>query len=252
MYIVCHGQNHYCGGTDLGRKYLVQHPRVPEEFLLSVNAGMYMYTCSNVFEYLFIHKCICCDYIPNLSDIKGQFTIRHKNARIGSKDRLGSFLHSSALCSCIWARKSWIALRKLDETHTPLHHILISQSAQSVVAPMQCGPYVHAVCTYMCVCAAIIPGIPFIGYLRYYHHMWQRHYKASPYLSLDNVMSNYIASETGLPDQMDEHNRDSNDTQSTAIDQIPRKVHRMIHYLVVGAMYILTRVHSYNFILYTS
>ena len=40
MYVVCHGQNHYCGGTDLGRKYFVQHPRVPEEFLLSVNAGM--------------------------------------------------------------------------------------------------------------------------------------------------------------------------------------------------------------------
>ena len=39
-----------------------------------------------------------------------------------------------------------------------------------------------------------------------------------PYLSLDNVtMSNYIASETGLPDQMDEHNRDSNDTQSATL-----------------------------------
>ena len=50
-------------------------------------------------------------------------------------------------------------------------------------------------------------------------------YKASPYLSLDNVtMSNYIASETGLPDQMDDHNGD-NDMPSTAFDQIPRKVH---------------------------
>ena len=57
-------------------------------------------------------------------------------------------------------------------------------------------------------------------------------YKASPYLSLDNVtMSNYIASETGLPDQMDDHNGDNN-TPSTTFDQIPRKVrvYRMIIY----------------------
>ena len=82
MYIVCHGQNHYCGGTDLGRKYLVQHPRVPEEFLLSVNAGMYMYTCSNVLEYLFIHDVSAVTtYQTFLILNKGQFTIRCKAPR---------------------------------------------------------------------------------------------------------------------------------------------------------------------------
>ena len=39
MYVVCHGQNHYCGGTSLGKKYWTQHPHVPEEFLLAVNVG---------------------------------------------------------------------------------------------------------------------------------------------------------------------------------------------------------------------
>ena len=52
-------------------------------------------------------------------------------------------------------------------------------------------------------------------------------YKASPYLSLDNVtISNYIASETtcSIPDQMDDNNGDSSDIQHTTFDQIPRKV----------------------------
>lgn len=50
-------------------------------------------------------------------------------------------------------------------------------------------------------------------------------YKASPYLSLDNVtISNYIASETSIPDQMDDHFGDSNNIQQSTFDQIPRKV----------------------------
>ncbi len=50
MYVLCYGQNHYCGGTSSGKKYWTEHPRIPEEFLLAVNEGI---------VYVLSLSCIC-------------------------------------------------------------------------------------------------------------------------------------------------------------------------------------------------
>lgn len=35
FYVVCHGENHYAGGTGGGIRYLQEHPNIPMDFLYS-------------------------------------------------------------------------------------------------------------------------------------------------------------------------------------------------------------------------
>ncbi len=40
FYVLCHGANHYAGGTGGGIQYLQEHPNIPMDFLYF--GGMYL------------------------------------------------------------------------------------------------------------------------------------------------------------------------------------------------------------------